>query len=240
MAAGSTYPDFGPDYVVDFDPSMMVYAVWQDLSGGGNGSQSGGGAGGGGGVGGGGSTGGGGGTLDGGGSTGGGTEAPAGASAPSGAQTPQAAPAETEEPATPAVEPDPITTPGSSADTNIPGLGTPTTQPPTLPASRGNWALLNLILTAVAVVISILLLANYRRQRGYEDMDTSKMLTMSVLSFAALAVAVLLFFLTQNLGGAMVFKDDWTIWHAVIVAADAVIAIFALRATEEYYDDAEV
>jgi predicted Co/Zn/Cd cation transporter (cation efflux family) len=134
----------------------------------------------------------------------------------------------------PVPAPTTATTPGSDI---LPG-GTPAAPP--LPSPRGNWALLNLLLTLVAAVVSILLLAHYRRQRREFDygVDTSKTLVMSVLSFVALAVAVLLFLLTQTIGGIMVFKDDWTIWHAVIVVVEAVVAIFALRAGEEGYDDA--
>jgi hypothetical protein len=104
---------------------------------------------------------------------------------------------------------------------------------PELPSPRGSWALLNLILTVAAATISILLFVHYRRQRRELEEDAGTRV-LPILSFVASAVAVLLFIFTQNLSGAMVFKDALTVWHAAIVVAEAVIAIFALKGEDDY------
>jgi hypothetical protein len=122
--------------------------------------------------------------------------------------------------------------------------------------------LLNLILTIAAITMSVLLFASRRSLRGefggadadadtYADADAAaktgfnaspavsadarNMRALTILLFAAPVVSVLMFFLTQNLDGAMVLKNDWTIGHAVIVAAEAALAVFVLKS--EYYED---
>jgi hypothetical protein len=158
---------------------------------------------------------------------------------------PVPAPPQTVAPVAPSV-PDPGTSIGTA--------GTP--RGGFFPEAQPTWSLLNLLLALMAAAISVLLFANWSRRRrelGSEyalgeasepeeaygaGAGTGRPLALAILSAVLLAFSLLFLAGLQNFSGSMVFKDDVTIWHAVVMAADAVVAIIALRASEEYYDEA--
>jgi hypothetical protein len=138
---------------------------------------------------------------------------------------------------------------GSTAD--LPDGDTP------LAAGGGNpaWALLNLILTVIGVVLAILFLLLYfhkrrreedeeeaeeRRRRIVEaemygeeyeeEPDTDKKrLVWRVVAILLAIVAIFLFILTEDMRLPMVFVDQWTIAHAIIMVVQIVCWLVASR-----------
>ncbi|GHU63615.1 hypothetical protein AGMMS49983_07440 [Clostridia bacterium] len=100
------------------------------------------------------------------------------------------------------------------------------------------WALFNLILTIVTVLIMVALLLTYfaRRREDEEfehDLDheerVKKHLGVRLISIAAAAIAIILFVRTEDMNAPMQLMDNWTVWHIVITAAAVILAIFAKK-----------
>jgi hypothetical protein len=79
----------------------------------------------------------------------------------------------------------------------------------------------------VAAAVAILLLAAGRRRRGERHGGNANGLRTA--SVGVVAVAVVLLLLTQDMSQSMVVADGWTVWHAALVAAEAVLAVLTKR-----------
>jgi len=114
------------------------------------------------------------------------------------------------------------------------------------------WALMNLILTLVAVLIvaALLLTAlkNRKKENEYEEYDedpdhemqkAKKHMGLRLLSVVAAVIAVLLFIFTQDMSQPMIFIDPLTIWHLAIVAVTVLLAWFSRKKYEEDDEDLE-
>ena len=118
----------------------------------------------------------------------------------------------------------------------------------------GHWALLNLILTILGILVALILLAMYlvnrksekentqnqryntaRNQAAYTSYDKSaKRLWPRIVSAVAAVVAIVLFILTEDMTLPMVFTDKWTIYHIVIIV---ILALFAIVAAVKVKSD---
>jgi len=113
------------------------------------------------------------------------------------------------------------------AETTLSGFVNPFSamRPPL--ASIGHWALVNLMLTVVTVLIMLAMLVT--------DLFMRNIRLVSVL---ASIVAIIFFVSTQDMTLPMGLADRWTGWHAVIVAAAIVIAFLSRTESEESNENA--
>jgi uncharacterized repeat protein (TIGR02543 family) len=144
-----------------------------------------------------------------------------------------AAPETTEEPeqTQPEEPPKPVLTP-------TPGPVNPIeSTPPPLAAPESSWALLNLILTVLALAMAIILLVSYFTGRREEREDESngkvkiieRHLLMRLLSLVAAAGAIVLFLLTEDMSNPITLFDNFTLFHAAIVIVQVVLALFSRK-----------
>jgi len=125
----------------------------------------------------------------------------------------------------PTVEIAPEATP--QAPNYILDLSTQMQMPYTPPVS---WALFNLFLTGFTAVIAWMLMSDYFKK---EEEKIKKYLPVRLFTVATTAVAIALFALTQDLRLTMTIYDQWTIWHFVIAALTAALAIIGRGRAEE-------
>jgi hypothetical protein len=110
---------------------------------------------------------------------------------------------------------------------------------PPLTGNNGTWALINLVLTVIGIVLSLAMLVTYFYKRKDEDeyddefaingntATRSKRLGVRLVNILCAAVAVVLFLITQNLSQRMVLVDWWTIVHVVILIAQTILIFFS-------------
>jgi len=109
-------------------------------------------------------------------------------------------------------------------------------QPENLPiATFAVWALLNLILTIVTVLIAVVLIAAWFRKRDdvredseYEQKER-KYLAPRIAASAAAVASIIVFILTQDMSLPMILYDKWSILHGIIVIAVVILAIFSKK-----------
>jgi len=94
-------------------------------------------------------------------------------------------------------------------------------------ASIGHWALVNLILTIVTVLIMLAMFVT--------DLFMRNIRLVSVL---ASIVAIIFFVSSQDMTLPMGLADKWTGWHFVIMAAAIVIAFLSRNESEESKENA--
>ena len=102
----------------------------------------------------------------------------------------------------------------------------------------GKWALLNLIFMIATAVISILLLGFYfikKREDEDEGQEetTKKKLMIRLLGVIPAIVAIITFFLTEDLTQPMELVDRYTILMLLILFVEAFVAFVAKKTTEE-------
>jgi len=107
--------------------------------------------------------------------------------------------------------------------------------PPEKPplASFATWAFLNFLLTIVTALITAFLLIAFFRPRKEETPRSGKesdlRLLLLLMAIATTAVSVILFFATQDMRLPMALADRYTVWHIVIAAAGAILAILCMK-----------
>ena len=95
------------------------------------------------------------------------------------------------------------------------------------------WALVNLILTVVGILLAfVLLIAFYIKRKNEDDSckyhEKEKKRLWPRVFAAMLAIgAVVLFLVTENMKLPMTYTDRWTIWHAAILVAVIIFAVVA-------------
>ena len=109
-------------------------------------------------------------------------------------------------------------TPTSTPSATVEATATPSaTSTPTVisdnetpeAASKGHWAIGNLVLGLISVVIAVIMLMMK------SDKDDKTTLVCKVVACAAALASVVTFVLTQQIGQSMVFADAWTILMAI-------------------------
>ncbi len=119
------------------------------------------------------------------------------------------------------------------------------------PLAGGNaaWALLNLILTILTALGSLILLIGYfigRNRREEEDETTGETRTeyevnrhgfWRLVSLIPGIGAIIVFILTEDMSLPMVFVDKWTLLMVIIAVIQIVIAVLSMRNREEPDED---
>ena len=121
---------------------------------------------------------------------------------------------------------------------------------PTPLAMGGAWALVNLILTVLTVLGSVMLLVGYigKKQKEREDEDGNVILNAEgeaemddikkkggwrLASILPAVAAVIAFILTENMRLPMVLVDKWTLLMIVIALVQLLVAYFSRKETQE-------
>ncbi|MCL1846466.1 MAG: hypothetical protein FWF91_00675, partial [Coriobacteriia bacterium] len=142
---------------------------------------------------------------------------------------------------------EPPVTPAAPPPTEIQPPPPPTEQPPEV---TGVWALVNLLLTIIGVLAALVLMVMYfvnrKKEEEKEEQDQlaklygkqidesevaetqKKRLWPRIVAAALSVVAIILFFVTQDLTLPMGMFDQWTVWHVIIFIVLAVFAAFGL------------
>ena len=114
----------------------------------------------------------------------------------------------------------------------------------------GAWALVNLILTILTVLGSILLLIGYigKKQKEREDENGNVILNAEgeaetddikkkggwrLASIIPAVAAVIAFILTENMRLPMVLVDKWTLLMVIIALVQLLVAYFSKKKTQE-------
>lgn len=114
---------------------------------------------------------------------------------------------------------------------------------------RLQWALFNLLLTALTVILMVLLLITWltggrsRKERTMTAEDGSqvsytdrvnKKPAFRILSILVAAIAVILFLLTEDMDLPLVMMDKYTIFHVLIVAAQVALCLLSSKKRSSY------
>lgn len=92
----------------------------------------------------------------------------------------------------------------------------------TMPDS-GNWAMSNLILSILGILIVPAVLIAGKRRGEYAQNRTQKNVCLAVICAVAVTGAVM-FFLTQDMSAAVIAADSWTVLHAAMLAVQGITA----------------
>ena len=119
----------------------------------------------------------------------------------------------------------------------------------------GAWALINLILTIVTTLLSILLLIGYigRKKKALEDEDGNVVLDENgkevmeyeknkkglwrLISIIPALIAIIVFIFTEDMTLPMIFVDKWTILHVVIALVQVVVMVLCKKKKDENDED---
>ncbi len=100
---------------------------------------------------------------------------------------------------------------------------------------NASWALLNMLLAVCTALASGILIAGSlrRKQKGHESGNIGGMQLMSLIPAAA---AIAVFFLTEDMGGSMVFADRHTWMTEILAAVQAAICVLARPQRDDIAD----
>ena len=119
----------------------------------------------------------------------------------------------------------------------------------------GAWALINLILTIVTTLLSILLLIGYigKKKKALEDEDGNVVLDENgkevmeyeknkkglwrLISIIPALIAIIVFIFTEDMTLPMIFVDKWTILHVVIALVQVVVMVLCKKKKDENNED---
>ena len=119
----------------------------------------------------------------------------------------------------------------------------------------GAWALINLILTIVTTLLSILLLIGYigKKKKALEDEDGNVVLDENgkevmeyeknkkglwrLISIIPALIAIIVFIFTEDMTLPMIFVDKWTILHVVIALVQVVVMVLCKKKKGENDED---
>ena len=119
----------------------------------------------------------------------------------------------------------------------------------------GAWALINLILTIVTTLLSILLLIGYigKKKKALEDEDGNVVLDENgkevmeyeknkkglwrLISIIPALIAIIVFIFTEDMTLPMTFVDKWTILHVVIALVQVVVMVLCKKKKDENDED---
>ena len=119
----------------------------------------------------------------------------------------------------------------------------------------GAWALINLILTIVTTLLSILLLIGYigKKKKALEDEDGNVVLDENgkevmeyeknkkglwrLISIIPALIAIIVFVFTEDMTLPMIFVDKWTILHVVIALVQVVVMVLCKKKKDENDED---
>jgi uncharacterized repeat protein (TIGR02543 family) len=116
----------------------------------------------------------------------------------------------------------------------------PIAEQPAPSAGTGSWALLNLLISFITLIVTVLLLVTYftkgkREENEYESDEANKHLLWRLLGVAVTVVSIILFILTEDISQPMAVFDRFTLIHAALLVVQLVFALFSRKS----YDDSE-
>ena len=85
------------------------------------------------------------------------------------------------------------------------------------------FAIVNIILVAVAIAQAIIFVIRYAQSRRNKEQGTKNARLAAVMGIIAAAALAIVFILTEDLSGAMRLTDDLTITMTMIVGASSVL-----------------
>ncbi|MCL2632519.1 MAG: InlB B-repeat-containing protein, partial [Coriobacteriia bacterium] len=116
-------------------------------------------------------------------------------------------------------------------------------EPTIVPLTPGDraWALLNLILAVIGVVLAIATLISYfsKRKETEEDEESNvqttsrKRFALRIFNAILAVTAVILFLLTEDMTQPMIFVDWWTIFHIIIFILQAIATVLVRNKKED-------
>ncbi len=108
-------------------------------------------------------------------------------------------------------------------------------------ASGASWSLVDLILTIVTGLMTLMLLITYfSKKREEEHVEIKRKGLLRLISLIPTAGAIILFLLTQDITQPMILIDEWTIYFAVIAVVQALVTVFSKKKAEEKDFDAMI
>ena len=141
---------------------------------------------------------------------------------------------------------------GTGTGTGIPNTETPAAiENPQTP--RGifdepeDWALLNLILMILTIIIAfadgLLYFTKPTDKYGdeYEDeeVDVKRHGFPRIMAIVAAIISVILFFLTEDMTDPMILVDEYTVWMLILFIATAILTMMSKKETDQDQDDLE-
>ena len=112
-----------------------------------------------------------------------------------------------------------------------------------IPFSAGSsegWALYNMILTIATALIMVMFLSRGRREEDpaqHAGKNRVKFISLKYVSVWAAIAAVMMFAITQNMSQPMVMVDKHTLYHLVILVAQATLPIIDKAGTSKKVDN---
>jgi uncharacterized membrane protein len=114
------------------------------------------------------------------------------------------------------------------------------------PNGQASWALINMILSVVGIVIATIYLIRYithrrkeesreedkaavRQGEENEEQNNKRRFSLLLISCITSVLAAAIFFITQELFSQMVWMDFWTIAHLVLLAVGIFAAVCVFR-----------
>ncbi|MCL2808152.1 MAG: InlB B-repeat-containing protein, partial [Coriobacteriia bacterium] len=144
--------------------------------------------------------------------------------------------------------PEPEAEPEAEPTQTITPTPTPVTPPPTITIEEkevplatpvvATWALMNLLLACAGILMALMLLIALASRRKTSNESSDKKKSKGGMGFLAVnilvaVVAVVLFFVTQNLFTTMIITDNWTVVHAILFVVQIAIVVLAMRSGKE-------
>jgi hypothetical protein len=118
----------------------------------------------------------------------------------------------------------------------IPNSGTkilPDLEPPIAAGGVAHWALFNLLLTCTAVAVTAAMLIGWLIRRNEGEENEALKNVCRIISVAASAVALVVFFVTERVSLPMTATDEYTVYSLIIVIVQFALAYLARRTFDE-------
>jgi len=104
-------------------------------------------------------------------------------------------------------------------------------EPPIIPeAPGGAWALVNLILTVLGVIVGLWFFISYftGKQEHKQNPRRKRRFAFRIVNILAAIAAIIVFILTENMRLPMVMVDIWTIVHVIIAILQIILTVLAV------------
>ena len=96
---------------------------------------------------------------------------------------------------------------------------------------KGNFAVTNLILAILALLIGIIaIIAGVWRRKDDEKKSSGTAVIAGLLALIIGIVSIIVFFLTEDLSATMTSTDSWTVWMAVLFVVTVILAAISFWA----------
>jgi hypothetical protein len=101
-------------------------------------------------------------------------------------------------------------------------------------AGASGWALINLILAAIAAALALVALIRVIGARRRTETAISALgIFMLAVSLVVAVAGIVIFIVTEDMSSKMIMTDEWTIWQAVLAVIAVVGSVFARNGRDE-------